>query len=135
MQAVLKSFPDCCIQFEDWKGTEALHYLSRYRDKVCCFNDYIQGTGSVTAAGLMNALRITGESIKDQRVLFLGAGSAGIGIADVIWSAISLRAYRRNGLEAISGFLIKWFIGEYSRRPNSGAEGLCSCTQPHSKSS
>jgi malate dehydrogenase (oxaloacetate-decarboxylating)(NADP+) len=90
VQAVLESFPDCCIQFEDWKGTEALHYLARYRDKVCCFNDDIQGTGSVTVAGLMNALRITGESIKDQRVLFLGAGSAGIGIADVIRSAMKL---------------------------------------------
>jgi malate dehydrogenase (oxaloacetate-decarboxylating)(NADP+) len=90
VQAVLESFPDCCIQFEDWKGTEALHYLARYRDKVCCFNDDIQGTGGVTVAGLMNALRITGESIKDQRVLFLGAGSAGIGIADVIRSAMKL---------------------------------------------
>ncbi len=90
VQAVLESFPDCCIQFEDWKGTEALHYLARYRDKVCCFNDDIQGTGSVTVAGLMNALRITGESIKDQRILFLGAGSAGIGIADMIRSAMKL---------------------------------------------
>ncbi|MBV9668746.1 MAG: NAD-dependent malic enzyme [Nitrososphaeraceae archaeon] len=90
VQAVQESFPNCCIHFEDWKGTEALHYLSRYRDKVCCFNDDIQGTGSVTVAGLENAMRITGESLKDQRVLFLGAGSAGIGIADMIRSAMKL---------------------------------------------
>lgn len=90
VQTVQESFPDCCIHFEDWKGTDALHYLARYRDKVCCFNDDIQGTGSVTVAGLVNAMRITRESLKDQRVLFLGAGSAGIGIADMIRSAMKL---------------------------------------------
>ena len=90
VQAIQESFPNCCIHFEDWKGTEALHYLARYRDKVCCFNDDIQGTGSVTVAGLENAMRITEESLKDQRVLFLGAGSAGIGIADMIRSAMKL---------------------------------------------
>jgi len=82
VQAIQESFPDCCIHFEDWKGTEALHYLARYRDKVCCFNDDIQGTGSVIVAGLETAMRITAESLKDQRVLFFGAGSAAIGIAD-----------------------------------------------------
>jgi malate dehydrogenase (oxaloacetate-decarboxylating)(NADP+) len=90
VQAIQESFPDCCIHFEDWKGRDALHYLARYRDKVCCFNDDIQGTGSVTVAGLETAMRITGESLKDQHVLFLGAGSAGIGIADMIRSAMKL---------------------------------------------
>jgi malate dehydrogenase (oxaloacetate-decarboxylating)(NADP+) len=85
VQAAQESFPNCCIHFEDWRGTEALHYLARYRDKVCCFNDDIQGTGSVETA-----MRITGENLKDQRVLFLGAGSAGIGIADMIRSAMKL---------------------------------------------
>ena len=47
VEAVQESFPNCCIHFEDWKGTDALHYLARYRDKVCCFNDDIQGTGSI----------------------------------------------------------------------------------------
>jgi len=90
VQAIQESFPNCCIHFEDWRGTEALHYLARYRDKVCCFNDDIQGTGSVTVAGLETAMRITDESLKDQRVLFLGAGSAGIGIADMIRAAMKL---------------------------------------------
>src|SRR5919108_4316884 len=90
VQAVQECFPNCCIHFEDWKGSDALHYLARYRDKVCCFNDDIQGTGSVIVAGLETAMRITGESLKDQRVLFLGAGSAGIGIADMIVSAMKL---------------------------------------------
>lgn len=90
VQAVQESFPNCCIHFEDWKGTDAIHYLARYRDKVCCFNDDIQGTGSVTVAGLENAMRIIGESLKNQHVFFLGAGSAGIGIADMIRSAMKL---------------------------------------------
>jgi malate dehydrogenase (oxaloacetate-decarboxylating)(NADP+) len=90
VQAVQEVFPGCCIHFEDWKGTDALRLLAKYRDKVCCYNDDIQGTGSVTVAGLLSALRITGGRLKDQRVLFLGAGSAGIGIADMIVSAMQL---------------------------------------------
>ncbi len=90
VQAVQEVFPGCCIHFEDWKGTDALRLLAKYRDKVCCYNDDIQGTGSVTVAGLMSALRITGGKLADQRVLFLGAGSAGIGIADMIVSAMQL---------------------------------------------
>jgi malate dehydrogenase (oxaloacetate-decarboxylating)(NADP+) len=90
VQAVQEVFPNCCIHFEDWKGTEALRFLARYRDKVSCYNDDIQGTGSITVAGLINAVRIKGEKLKDQRVLFLGAGSAGVGIADMIASAMKL---------------------------------------------
>jgi malate dehydrogenase (oxaloacetate-decarboxylating)(NADP+) len=93
VQAVQEAFPNCCIHFEDWKGTEALRFLARYRDKVSCYNDDIQGTGSITVAGLLNAVRIKGEELKDQRVLFLGAGSAGIGIADMIASAMKLEGF------------------------------------------
>jgi malate dehydrogenase (oxaloacetate-decarboxylating)(NADP+) len=90
VDAVQEVFPECCIHFEDWKGTDALRFLARYRDKVSCYNDDIQGTGSITVAGLLNACRIKAEKLKDQRVLFLGAGSAGIGIADMIVSAMKL---------------------------------------------
>jgi malate dehydrogenase (oxaloacetate-decarboxylating)(NADP+) len=90
VEAVQWRFPDCCIHFEDWKGTDAFHYLARYRDEVCCFNDDIQGTGGVVVAGLMSAMRISNQSLKDQRVLFFGAGSAGIGIADMIVAAMKL---------------------------------------------
>jgi malate dehydrogenase (oxaloacetate-decarboxylating)(NADP+) len=82
--AVQEVFPNCCIHFEDWTGTDAIALLARYRDKVCCYNDDIQGTGGVTLAGLINALKINGGQLKDQRVLFLGAGSAAIGLADLI---------------------------------------------------
>ena len=90
VQAVQEIYPNCCIHFEDWKGTDALRFLPRFRDKVSCYNDDIQGTGSITVAGLLNAVRLKGEKVKDQRVLFLGAGSAGIGIADMIASAMEL---------------------------------------------
>jgi len=89
VEAVQEVFPKCCIHFEDWTGTDAIALLARYRDKVCCYNDDIQGTAGVTLGGLINALKITGGELKDQRILFLGAGSAAIGLADLIVSAVS----------------------------------------------
>jgi malate dehydrogenase (oxaloacetate-decarboxylating)(NADP+) len=88
VEAVEEVFPNCCIHFEDWTGSDAVHLLARYRDKVCCYNDDIQGTGSVTLAGLIAALKVTGSKIGDQRILFLGAGSAAIGLAGLIASAM-----------------------------------------------
>jgi malate dehydrogenase (oxaloacetate-decarboxylating)(NADP+) len=88
VEAVQEVFPNCCIHFEDWTGVDAIALLARYRDKVCCYNDDIQGTAGVTLAGLINALKITGGELKDQRILFLGAGSAAIGLADLIVSAL-----------------------------------------------
>ena len=66
MEAVQEVFPNCCIHFEDWTGTDAIALLARYRNKVCCYNDDIQGTGGVTLAGLINALKITGGQLKEQ---------------------------------------------------------------------
>jgi malate dehydrogenase (oxaloacetate-decarboxylating)(NADP+) len=88
VEAVQEVFPNCCIHFEDWTGTDAIALLARYRNKVCCYNDDIQGTAGVVLAGLINALKITGGQLKEQRVFFLGAGSAAIGLADLIVSAL-----------------------------------------------
>jgi len=88
VEAVQEVFPNCCIHFEDWTGVDAVALLARYRNKVSCYNDDIQGTAGVTLAGLINALKITGGQLKDQRILFLGAGSAAIGLADLIVSAL-----------------------------------------------
>jgi malate dehydrogenase (oxaloacetate-decarboxylating)(NADP+) len=87
VDAVQEVFPNCCIHFEDWTGTDAVALLARYRNKVSCYNDDIQGTGGVTLAGLINALKITGGRLEEQRILFLGAGSAAIGLADLIVAA------------------------------------------------
>ena len=88
VQAVQEVFPGCCLHFEDWKGTDALRLLDRYKDKVLCYNDDIQGTASITIAGLTTALQIKGEKLVDQRVLFLGAGSAALGIGGMIAKAM-----------------------------------------------
>src|ERR1700751_3886128 len=88
VQAVQEVFPGCCIHFEDWKGTDAIRLLAKYKDKILCYNDDIQGTASVTLAGLITALQIVDAKLVDQRILFLGAGSAGIGIANLLGSAL-----------------------------------------------
>jgi malate dehydrogenase (oxaloacetate-decarboxylating)(NADP+) len=88
--AVQEEFPNCCIQFEDWAGTDAIRLLARYRDKICCFNDDMQGTAAVAIAGLLGAMRIVGGKVSQQKFLFLGAGSAGIGIADMLTQEMML---------------------------------------------
>ena len=90
IEAVQEVFPLCCIHFEDWNGADAIRLLDRYRDRVSCFNDDIQGTGSVVVAGLYNAAKLAGRSLTDQRILIAGAGSAGIGIANMIVAAMRL---------------------------------------------
>lgn len=87
--AVQQEFPDCCIQFEDWARADAFRLLARYRERVCSFNDDIQGSGAVALAGIENAMRITGGGLSEQTFLFFGAGSAGIGIAHLLVAAMA----------------------------------------------
>ncbi|TDT57026.1 malate dehydrogenase (oxaloacetate-decarboxylating) [Enterobacter sp. AG5470] len=84
IEAVKTRWPDVLLQFEDFAQKNATKLLNRYRNELCCFNDDIQGTAAVTSGTLMAASQVAGTRLRDQRVVFLGSGSAGCGIADKI---------------------------------------------------
>jgi malate dehydrogenase (oxaloacetate-decarboxylating)(NADP+) len=86
--AVQEVFPQAMFQFEDFATANAFGLLAKYRDRLCTFNDDIQGTGAVGLAGIYSALKITGKKLKDQKVLFLGAGEANIGVGGLVVSAM-----------------------------------------------
>jgi malate dehydrogenase (oxaloacetate-decarboxylating)(NADP+) len=110
--AVQQRYPKCCIQWEDFANFNAVPILARHRDKICTFNDDIQGTAGVALAGIFAALRLTGQKLSEQRFLFLGGGSAATGIAELISLAMAQEgtdlaaARRRNALFDVNGLLV-----------------------------
>ncbi|MCG7555993.1 NAD-dependent malic enzyme [Pseudoalteromonas sp. Of11M-6] len=86
IKAVKRRWPNVLLQFEDFAQPNAMPLLKRYRDEICSFNDDIQGTAAVTAGSLLAACRVKGAKLSEQRVVFVGAGSAGCGIAEQIIS-------------------------------------------------
>ncbi|KAL2023846.1 hypothetical protein VTK56DRAFT_1113 [Thermocarpiscus australiensis] len=81
MQAAAEVYPDMVVQFEDFESEKAFNYLDRYRNTYKCFNDDIQGTGAVVLGGYIGAVNLSGVPIEEQRLVFMGAGSAGVGVA------------------------------------------------------
>ena len=88
VQAVKQELPGTCLQWEDFATPHARPILQRYRDQLLTFNDDIQGTASVTVAAALGAVKVTGKSLKNQQIVMLGAGSAGIGVADGLRAAM-----------------------------------------------
>ncbi len=103
--AVQHKYPGALIQFEDFSTPNAYTLLNKYQDKVLCFNDDIQGTAAVALSGIFASGRITGVPYKDLKVLFLGAGSAATGIADLMVSA-----FQEEGLSKEEAYKRLWFV-------------------------
>ncbi len=105
IEAVTARYPGALIQFEDFQTPTAYRLLERYRDKVLCFNDDIQGTAAVSLSGLFAAARARGTTLGELKVLFLGAGSAATGIGDLI-----VKAMMADGLDQETARRQVWFV-------------------------
>ena len=88
VQGVKQELPDVCLQWEDFATPHARPILERYRDELLTFNDDIQGTAAVALGAILGAVGVTGKRLRDQRIVFLGAGSAAVGVADYLRAAL-----------------------------------------------
>lgn len=105
VDAVQVKFPKALIQFEDFQTPNAYRLLNTYRDRVLCFNDDIQGTAAVALAGVYASTRISEKKFDDLKIMFLGAGSAATGIADLICAA-----FQKQGLSNDEARARLWFV-------------------------
>ena len=117
ISAVTQRWPDALLQWEDFAGSNASRLLTRYRDRLCSFNDDIEGTAAIATAALLAAIKVTGIALGEQRIAVLGAGSAGCGIASLLWQAMidvganEAEARRRFFLIDRNGLLVEGMAG------------------------
>ncbi len=105
VQAVKLELPGTCLQWEDFANRHARPLLDRYRDQLLTFNDDIQGTAAVVFGALTGAIKASGQSFKDQQIVFYGAGAAAIGVADYLRAAL-----RESGLSEVEAGSRLWFV-------------------------
>ena len=105
VKAVTKVYPKICIQWEDFAGVNAIRILDKYRNKICTFNDDIQGTAAIAVAGFIAVSRLLNKPFKEQKFLFLGAGAAAFGIADML-----VKKFQKDGLSKEEAYSRCWMF-------------------------
>jgi malate dehydrogenase (oxaloacetate-decarboxylating) len=128
LEVASRLFPGALLHFEDFGAGNARRILVTYRDRYRIFNDDMQGTGAVVMAGLFNALKVTGTRWRDQRVVILGGGTAGVGIADQIRDQMT-----RDGLEAGQATRQIWIVDLPGLLAEDMGEGLLDYQRPYAR--
>jgi len=103
--AINEVYPKICIQWEDFKGVDAIRILNKFRDKVCTYNDDIQGTAAIATAGFISISRLMNKPFTDQKFLFFGAGAAAFGIADLL-----VQKFQKDGLSRAEALEHIWMF-------------------------
>jgi malate dehydrogenase (oxaloacetate-decarboxylating) len=128
LEVASRLFPGALLHFEDFGANNARRILVTYRDRYRIFNDDMQGTGAVVMAGLFNALKVTGTRWRDQRVVILGGGTAGVGIADQIRDQMA-----RDGLDADQATRRVWIVDLPGLLTDDMAEGMLDYQRPYAR--
>jgi len=128
LQVASRLFPSALLHFEDFGAGNARRILVRYRDRYRIFNDDMQGTGAVVMAGLFNALKVTGTRWREQRVVILGGGTAGVGIADQIRDQMV-----RDGLDEAAATRQVWIVDLPGLLTDDMSDGLLDYQRPYAR--